>query len=160
MRKYTKLPQNAPLEQKLNSYTLNGDCWEYNGCSDSSGYGTIMVEGKLQRVHRLSWEFHNHKKIPKGMVIDHICFNRKCINPAHLRLATIKDNCSRHNVQLKTRCEKHGCKRKIQWHWSSQQNKLIRRSVCPQCKKEDTRRYRERLRTVTQTVRDGSAKAI
>lgn len=23
MRKYTKLPQNAPLEQKLSSYTLN-----------------------------------------------------------------------------------------------------------------------------------------
>jgi len=41
--------------------------------------------------HRLSWEFENGQ-IPDGMEIDHICHNGLCVNPAHLRLATRKQN--------------------------------------------------------------------
>ena len=70
MSKYTKLPQNATLEQKLSSYTKNGDCWEYNGCTNSYGYCQIMVNKRLQYAHRLAWEFYNNKEIPPGMTVD------------------------------------------------------------------------------------------
>lgn len=153
------MPQNATLEQKLSSYTLNGECWEYNGCTDDCGYCQIMVDRKLQYAHRLAWEFHNKQKIPDGMTIDHVCFNRKCINPSHLRLAKMGDNRARHNIQLKATCDKHGCKRKIVWNWSSRRNKMIRRSVCPKCQCEWSKKYKAKRRTVTQTARDSSAKA-
>lgn len=159
MSKYTKLPQNATLEQKLNSYTKNGDCWEYNGCTDNCGYCQIMVDKRLQYAHRLSWEFYNNKEIPPGMTVDHICFNRKCINPAHLRLMSMDDNRARHNVPLKTVCEKHNCKRKIIWCWSSKRNKMMRRSICLKCQCERTKKYKDKICTVTQTARDSSAKA-
>lgn len=159
MGKYTKLPQNATLEQKLSSYTLNDECWEYNGCTDNWGYCQIMVNKKLQYAHRLAWEFHNKREIPNGMTIDHICFNRRCINPAHLRLSKMQDNRARHNTQLKAVCKKHKCKRKIVWHWSSRYNKMVRRSVCPKCQCEWSKKYMGKKRTVTQTARDSSAKA-
>ena len=159
MSKYTKVPQTATLEQKLSSYTQKGDCWEYNGCTNDCGYCQIMVNKKLQYAHRLAWEFHNDKKIPSGMTIDHICFNRKCINPAHLRLMSMDDNRVRHNVSLKSVCEKHNCKRKIIWCWSSRSNKMMRRSVCLKCQCERTKKYKDKMRTVTQTARDSSAKA-
>lgn len=160
MSKYTKLPQNATLEQKLSSYTLNGECWEYNGCTNNWGYCLIMANGKLQYAHRLAWEYHNGARIPDGMTVDHICFNRRCINPGHLRLTSHSDNAKRHSsTSLKAVCEKHKCKRKIIWCWSSRSNKMVRRSVCPKCQCERTKKYKDKMRTVTQTARDSSAKA-
>lgn len=160
MSKYTRLPQNATLEQKLSSYTLNGECWEYNGCVDNCGYCQIMVNSKLQYAHRLAWEFHNKKKIPKGMTIDHICFNRKCINPNHLRLSKPSDNTGRHRAPLiKTWCDKHNCRRKTTLIWSPRYKKMVRRSVCLRCQCERTKKYKNKVRTVTQTARDSSAKA-
>ena len=31
--------------------------------------------------------------IPKGMTINHKCSNRKCVNPHHLEVVSIKENC-------------------------------------------------------------------
>ena len=147
MGKYTKLPQYAPIEQKLSSYTVTKDgCWEYNGCTNNYGYCLIMVDGKLQYAHRLSWEYHNKRKIPKGLTIDHICFNRKCINPEHLRLFKAKDNSARIRARLKTHCDKHNCKRKIIHCWSDNGKKMMRRTVCPECVRERSRKYKQKLR--------------
>lgn len=87
--------QFSPLSEKLKNYTVNGDCWEYNGCTNNYGYCLIMVNRKLQYAHRLAYEYHNGA-IPEGMTVDHLCFNRKCINPAHLRLLSPSDNAKRH----------------------------------------------------------------
>jgi len=32
-------------------------------------------------------------KIPNGLVLDHLCKNRKCVNPLHLRVVTQAVNC-------------------------------------------------------------------
>lgn len=140
------MPQFSTLEQKLKSYTPNGECWEYNGCTNNYGYCLIMVDKRLQYAHRLAWEFYNKQKIPDGMTVDHICFNRKCINPSHLRIAKRADNIARHNKQLKAVCEKHGCKRKIVWHWSSKRKKMVRRSICSKCAAEYAVAYKKRIR--------------
>lgn len=31
--------------------------------------------------------------VPDDMVLDHVCHNRRCVNPKHLRLATKSQNC-------------------------------------------------------------------
>lgn len=58
-------------------------CWEWCGSKDRKGYGRF---GK-NLAHRLSFQF-THGAIPKGLLIDHTCWNHACVNPGHLRLAT------------------------------------------------------------------------
>lgn len=62
-------------------------CWNWTGSKDLKGYGRIG--GKM--AHRRSYEWTNGP-IPAGLVVDHICHNRGCVNPHHLRLATISQN--------------------------------------------------------------------
>ncbi|WP_373563636.1 HNH endonuclease [Brevibacterium oceani] len=51
----------------------------------------MRVNGKATLVHRLSFEW-NSGPIPPGMVVDHMCWNRSCVRPDHLRLATPSQN--------------------------------------------------------------------
>lgn len=67
------------------------DCEEWRGAINGEGYGVVDVAGVQQRAHRLSYQLHNGD-IPQGWMIDHICRNKKCIKPDHLRLATNKQN--------------------------------------------------------------------
>jgi hypothetical protein len=64
-------------------------CWNWTGGLINGGYGKIGYGGKQILVHRASYEMSGDV-IPEGMFIDHICSNRKCVRPDHLRLATRK----------------------------------------------------------------------
>lgn len=66
-------------------------CWFWTGCLDRKGYGWFGLKGRVQRTHRVSYELANGP-IPKGMQVDHTCYNRNCVNPDHLRLVTHKQN--------------------------------------------------------------------
>ncbi len=70
----------------------------YNGtpCIDwpgtlSRGYGKVVVDGKAIGAHRAVYEAHKGK-IPDGLVIDHLCCNRSCVNPDHLEPVTQRVN--------------------------------------------------------------------
>jgi hypothetical protein len=70
-------------------------CWEWMGCVDDregKGYGFFqdydpIRRWKLKRAHRYAFE-KMVIPIPKGWELHHICFNRRCVNPDHLRLMT------------------------------------------------------------------------
>lgn len=127
--------QRRPLSEKLTDYKIVGECWEYNGCVDNCGYCQIYVNGKLQYAHRLAYEFYKGK-IPAGMTVDHICFNRKCINPAHLQLLTRRENCRRHQFSQKTiYCRICG---------AIKHTIPSGRSVCRKCSVRRTLEYRKR----------------
>lgn len=68
-----------------------GDCLVWTGHKIPLGYGHIVHNGRAMRVHRYSW-IRTYGEIPEGMEIDHICHNRSCVNPKHLRLATRSQN--------------------------------------------------------------------
>lgn len=68
-----------------------GGCWEWTGATNSHGYGQFGVNRRLRPAHRLLWELTNGP-IPDGMVIDHRCANRRCVNLDHLRMVTEGQN--------------------------------------------------------------------
>jgi hypothetical protein len=71
--------------------TKTETCWNWTGGTDSSGYGVTWRDRRFVGAHRASYELRN-KAIADGLVVDHICHNRACVNPDHLRLATSKQN--------------------------------------------------------------------
>lgn len=80
-------------------------CWMWRGTKSSSGYGAFRIgsrtDGTRRRVsaHRHAYELKNGP-IPHGLYVLHSCDEPFCVNPAHLRIGTQKDN-------MADRCDRH-----------------------------------------------------
>ena len=66
-------------------------CWNWTKGGHPSGYGTFSFQSRNKPAHRYSYELVNGT-IPAGLSIDHICHNRGCVRPSHLRAVTHKQN--------------------------------------------------------------------
>jgi hypothetical protein len=71
-----------------------GFCWEWTGPRTWNGYGEFTANCRRQRAHRVSYETLIGP-IPKGLVLDHLCRNKLCVNPDHLDPVTIGENVRR-----------------------------------------------------------------
>lgn len=68
------------------------ECWEWLGnVSKRTGYGKKQWFGESWLAHRWVWTML-FGSIKKGLTIDHLCSNRKCVNPHHLELVTQIEN--------------------------------------------------------------------
>jgi hypothetical protein len=66
-------------------------CWLWIGSTLKNGYGVMTVENKTVYAHHFSMILHG-KDVESGLDVDHVCGNRACVNPDHLRLATRSQN--------------------------------------------------------------------
>ena len=65
--------------------------WSVTGRRDANGRKIQMV-----LAHRAAWVAVNGQ-VPLGMTIDHLCKERRCVNPAHLRRLPNYENARRVN---------------------------------------------------------------
>lgn len=128
---------------KVDKAGANG-CWLWTGCIHPSGYGYFGA-GVERRVHRVSWTMERGQ-IPAGKVLDHLCRNKRCVNPDHLepveqRINVLRGNSAAATIARAQRCE-HGIApstcttcRRVSLRASSARSKAKRRAAggCVEC---------------------------
>lgn len=86
----------------------NSGCWLWTG-RVTRRYGTVW-DGQAQvPAHRATYSLIKGP-IPAGLVIDHLCRNRICVNPDHLEPVTNKENVLRGTGISAANARKTHCK--------------------------------------------------
>ena len=140
--------RGVPLVDRLMYRTalMDNGCWLWLGATNAKGYGHIrsVENGPLISVHRVAYELANGA-VPEGLEVDHLCFERACLNPDHLEAISHTDNVrrGRHN-------QNHGKAECINGHAFDDANTSIDslgKRVCKTCARDRMRAHRARKAT-------------
>lgn len=78
----------------FNATRAASGCWEWVGTRSTRGYGRFFFDRYQYHAHRVAYVLH-HGSINPDLVIDHLCRNTSCVNPAHLEAVTQSTNVKR-----------------------------------------------------------------
>jgi len=67
-------------------------CWIWRLSKDRYGYGKLRINNVTHSAHRFSYFIHGGKPIGRELYLDHICRDRTCVNPSHLRVVTARES--------------------------------------------------------------------
>lgn len=126
-------------------------CMAWQGSIEKQGYGRFWLSGKRTVwAHRFSYELFVGS-IPEGLVIDHLCRNRGCVNPAHLEVVTSGENTRRGFAVTTALAARTVCK---QGHVLDEANTLRRADGsrrCRTCHRDEVRAWRQRRAEAAQS---------
>lgn len=92
----------------------SGGCWVWTASIDPNGYGkyseTVGGKKRYPYAHRYAYTALVGP-IPEGLTIDHLCKNRKCVNPDHLEAVTLRVNILRSDSPPARQARQARCKR-------------------------------------------------
>lgn len=118
------------------------DCWNWTGHIGRKGYGFVShnPEQYSAQAHRTSWIILRGE-IPGDLQLDHLCLNKRCVNPDHLEPVTNEVNGQRAKAirDLRPTC--------IRGHPFDEVNTYYEKPgkrVCRTCRDESRRRFHER----------------
>ena len=118
-------------------------CWVWIGAKFTQGYGAFHLQGKLRRAHRVSYVWANGEIGIGYAGLDHICNNRACVNPDHLRPALTIENVLRGDSPVAQNARREVCQNGHPLDYTDPRGWR----ACRTCRHEAVRRYRERMRS-------------
>jgi hypothetical protein len=125
----------------LNRIEKTVGCWTWLG-NTKNGYGCILTpDGRQRKAHRVIYELLVGP-VPADKVMDHLCRNKLCVNPAHLEVVTNKENVLRGIGRSAVNSRKTHC---INGHkFTTENTRLDSRGkrVCRACFREIARKVR------------------
>ena len=144
-------------DRVLSRVVVVENCWHWVGAYSPNGYGAMHVGGgKMRTAHRASYEAFVGP-VPSGLVLDHSCRVRGCVNPFHLRPVTTRENLLLGEGFASTNAAKRACPK---GHEYSKENTMVLSSGSRRCRECDraakrtervkasrrTPQYREKVR--------------
>lgn len=89
----------ASADERFEKYVSPGPngCMEWTGGLNGVGYGQFYAGrsslSQTGKVYAHRWAYERVKgPIPDGMFLDHLCRNRRCVNPSHLEPVSPREN--------------------------------------------------------------------
>jgi hypothetical protein len=85
---WSLVDKNGPIPSHLPHLA---PCWIWKGPRIYGDYDRFSLEV----AHRVSWRLVIGTEIPRPFVLDHLCVNPPCVNPAHLEVVSHSVNIAR-----------------------------------------------------------------
>jgi len=120
-------------------------CINWTGPIFPNGYGSATRgRGPRLMAHRLAYETFVGQ-IADGLVIDHLCSNRRCVNVDHLEPVTQGTNAARGGGLVKAMKKYRARTHCVHGHAYTPENTFVSpatgRRACKQCQREASLRY-------------------
>lgn len=122
------------------------ECQVWCGARSRDGYGQFSIGGELFAAHRIALAMVG-KDLTSGQVVDHKCRNKACVNPAHLRLVSYKENNRENGGANQFRVSQTAC---LRGHSLDGENLYIKPDGarrCRKCKRAADAAFRQRKRS-------------
>lgn len=129
---------NADNDVYLQTECPDSQCVEWTGPINNWGYGVAKYGRSSTTAHRVAW-INAYGPIPDGLVIDHLCRNKRCVNLDHLEAVTPLVNLRRAIGPVKTHCPKGHPLEGDNLYLQMVRGEVLGRS-CRTCRNERSRR--------------------
>jgi hypothetical protein len=139
----------APLRKYI-MHDPKTTCWVWTGAVGADGYTRFRVGGRTRSAHRVVYNLFRGP-IPGGLELDHLCRQRRCVNPRHLEPVPHAENMRRADVGKAQRAKTH-CPNGHSWDTANTRYTPTKR-VCRACERLHQARWRLREGRTTQSDR-------
>ncbi|WP_053197411.1 HNH endonuclease signature motif containing protein [Streptomyces viridochromogenes] len=102
------LPQRFWDKTRSEDTGYRTPCLTWTAFKQPNGYGKFGLNGKSQYAHRVAYEALIGP-IAAGLMIDHLCRNRACVNVEHMEAVTNKVNILRGETIMAANAAKTHC---------------------------------------------------
>ncbi len=136
----------AAIIQRLYSQAEQvGECLLRTGYVRKDGYSLFSVGSRIDYAHRFAYELFA-STIPEGLEVDHLCRNRRCVNPAHLELVTSVVNTLRGEGPTAQNARKTHCPKNHPFDTVNTYIDKRGHRYCRECERQKSRRNKARRR--------------